>query len=119
MMIADVISLAALAPGALGVYCYFGVVRRGRVELTACSYAAFAVALWLLFIANAMTGDAFWATVDGLLAVVYTIAWWRNRRKGRGRKALKELGAKSRARVRSLVRRMTPSPIPSPAGARS
>lgn len=73
MMIADVIALAALAPGALGV----------------------------------------------LLAVVYTIAWWRNRRKGRGRKALKELGAKSRARVRSLVRRMTPSPIPSPAGARS
>lgn len=75
-----------------------------------------AIANWIMFAAQVLNGDRVWAAIHGLLAVYMTWSWWRNRPKGRGRKALRELGAKSRARVQALVDRVTPSPIPSPAG---
>jgi hypothetical protein len=68
---------------------------------------------WLACVVERLEGAG---VIWGLLAAYFTWQWWK-RRKGRGKKALKELGAKSRARVEALVRQMTRSPIPSPAGA--
>lgn len=58
-----------------------------------------------------------WAVIYGLFAAYFTWLWWRGRRNGRRRKALKDLGAKSRARIEAMVRQMSPSPIPAPGGA--
>lgn len=79
-------------------------------------YALFAVAFGLGFLANVLDFSRGWAVYDGLMAVLYTWLWWRNRRNGRWRKAARELGAKSKARVEALARQMTPSPIPNPVG---
>lgn len=74
--------------------------------------ALFAVRTVMEFV----TGDV-WSYVPGAVATVYfAVQWWRNRRNGRWKKAAKQLGAKTRARVASLVENMTRSPIPSPVG---
>lgn len=74
-----------------------------------------AIGMWIGFVSVVADGSM-WATVNGLLAIWCTYVWWKNRRNGRGKKALRELGARSRARVEAMVRQMTPSPIPSPVG---
>jgi hypothetical protein len=88
----------------------------GDSERTHQGNALFALANWTQFVVETIRGDTFWAVLDGLLAAWFTWLWWKNRRKGRGRKALKELGDKSRRRVQVLVEQMTPSPVPTPAG---
>lgn len=85
----------------------------GRRQL---AYGLYAIGNWVSFIANVMEGSTIWAALFGLLAALFTWLWWKGRRRGRGRRALRELGAKSRARIEAMVRNMTPSPIPSPAG---
>jgi hypothetical protein len=67
--------------------------------------------------ANALARDWLFAGLDGALAVWFGVQWWRGGGGGHTKRAARELGAKSRARVDALVRQMTPSPIPSPAGA--
>lgn len=81
------------------------------------SYAVFAVANGLCWVGNAVDGNILGEILSGAPAVVFAWLWWRNRPRGKGRKALRELGAKSKARVEALVERLTRSPIPSPAGA--
>lgn len=115
MSFADALGWAALAPMALGLYFAIAAYR-GRPELKSPCYASYAVGWWMCFLAQVMEGDPVWAALDGLVAAAYTVAWWRNRRKGRGRRALREIGAKSRARIEAMVRQITPSPIPSPTG---
>jgi hypothetical protein len=78
-----------------------------------------AVGFWLLFLLEVLERSPRFAALYLLLAAYATYLWWKNRRKGRGKKALKALGAKSRALVQALVRRMTQSPIPSPAEGRA
>lgn len=91
-------------------------LRHGEKSTT---YGLFALGWWVTFISRVLDPSPLWTSISGLLAVLYTYLWWRNRRGGRGRKTLRELGAKSRARVEALARNMTPSPIPSPAGGRA
>lgn len=79
----------------------------------------YAVGLWIGFIANVIDTSPVWAAVYGLGAAYYTWRWWKNRRNGRMRKALRELGAKSRAKVQVLVDRITRSPAPAPSGGAS
>lgn len=71
--------------------------------------------VWL--VQDVITHDRFsliWGTVWTILA----IWWWRRNGGGKGlKKAAKELGEKSRAKVQELVDNLTPSPIPSPVGA--
>ena len=81
-------------------------------------YGLFALSATAFFIYDALTGSPIWATFQGAAAVLHAWLWWRGRRKGRMKKALKELGAKSRARIEALVERLSPSPIPAPGGAR-
>ena len=66
---------------------------------------------------DVITGNTGWAVFQGCLAAYWAWMWWRGRRKGRMKKAAKELGAKSRARIDALVERLSPSPIPTPGGA--
>lgn len=101
------------------VAIYLTAIARSSVELDQLSDLLYAIGAWLVFVACLMVGAIYPAAVFGVLAVLATRRWWNGRRKGRGRKALKELGDKSRRRVQALVDRMTPSPIPSPAGALS
>lgn len=116
MNLADAIGWAAMGPMMQGLYLGLRAHLGGRPELKSPCYACYAVAWWVMFVAQVMKGETLWATLNGLLAAAYTVAWWHNRRKGRGKKALKEQGDKSRRRVQALVDQMTPSPIPSPVG---
>lgn len=114
MTFAIALCVASLPFSLVGLYwCFLGRSE----EATHRSHGAFAVANWLLFIGDVMREEALWAALAGPCAVLFTWLWWKNRRKGNGRKALKQLGEKSRARVAALVERMTPSPIPSHGGA--
>ena len=81
--------------------------------------ALYAAGWWLWFLSAVADGDIGQAVLDGLFASLWTWLWWKNRPRGRGRKALRELGDKSRQRVQELVDQMTPSPVPSPAGGRA
>lgn len=83
------------------------------------SNALYAVGCWIAFVTAVLDGDAFFTAANGLLAAWFTWKWWKNRRSGRGKRALKDLGAKSRARIERLVRQMTPSPIPTPVGGKA
>lgn len=78
--------------------------------------ALLAVSLWMAFVASLLIGDLIDAAIFGAGAALATWFWWKHRRKGRGRKALRELGDKSRRRIQALVDNLTPSPVPSPAG---
>lgn len=59
--------------------------------------------------------------VDAMIWAVFTgfcaHKWWNNRRKGGWKRAARQLGAKAKAAIDAMVRQLTPSPIPSPAGA--
>lgn len=81
------------------------------------TYGLFAIGYWLGFLGSVMEANPLGAVLYGLLAAFFTWLWWKGRRKGRGRRALRELGDKSRRRIRALVDQITPSPIPSPVGA--
>lgn len=111
--LALLLAYSAAAPTILGAF--YLLVHR---DVTA-TYGTYAIACWLAFLSNVIDRSPDWATWSGLLAVVCTYLWWKNRREGRGKKAAKALGAKSKARVQALVRQMTPSPIPSPVGGRA
>ncbi|GAA4626721.1 hypothetical protein GCM10023196_036110 [Actinoallomurus vinaceus] len=93
------------------------ILRWSDLEARHLAYGLYAIGNWLSFIYQAVGGDLGWAVFDGSLAAFYTWLWWRGRRNGRGKRVAKELGAKSRARIEVMARRMTPSPIPTPAGA--
>lgn len=84
----------------------FGWTARTEVGLLAAGS-------WLAWITCVMEQLMAPGVVFGAEAAYFTYLWWK-KRKGRGKKALKQLGAKSRALVEALVRQMTP--IPSPVG---
>lgn len=117
MSIATAISIAGSC-FSLGGLALIVVRSWSDVENRHLVYGMYAIGCWLCFVANVLEGDLPWAVFQGSLAVIYSWLWWRGRRNGRGKRALKELGAKSRERVEALVRQMTPSPIPAPGGAR-
>lgn len=77
-----------------------------------------AVAAWaaVFTVLNVAEGSPVRAAIHAAVAAVCGFLWWINRRKGRMKRAARELGEKSRARVQALVEQMTPSPIPSPVG---
>ncbi len=55
-----------------------------------------------------------WTPVNIAIGTFFMWLWWKNRRKGQGKRAMKTLGAKSRAKIEVMARQLTPSPIPSP-----
>jgi hypothetical protein len=112
-ILSSVLGWAGVGVALVGNFC----MLTGRDK--AVEFGFYAVGSWLVYFANIIDFSLGWAVVFGAIAVLCTYAWWKNRRKGRGKKALKQIGAKSRARVQALVRQMTPSPIPSPAGGRA
>lgn len=119
MNLADAIGWAGTAFCLPAFYLVLSSVFHPNPERAHIGNGLYAIGNWLSFLAKVMDTSPGWAAFFGLLATWFTWLWWKNRRKGRGRKALRELGAKSRARVQALVDQMTPSPIPSPAGASS
>lgn len=66
---------------------------------------------------NFMDGRLGWGAFNATTAALLAWAWWNKGGGKRTKKAARELGAKSRARVEDLVRQMTPSPIPNLGGA--
>jgi hypothetical protein len=91
------------------------IVRRFRDVDEAVYSGVYAIAAICYFVGATLADFSLWWRVFfGSLAVAGIWLWWINRRKGRGKKALRQLGAKSKARVDALVRQMTPSPTPSP-----
>lgn len=113
--------MSALSVVGAGVICFGGVVtfvgsvaffandERRAWPLLTCGYV-------LVALGAAARADWLAAGWFLLLAAAAAFWWWRNGG-GRWRRAARELGAKSKARVEALVERMTRSPIPSPAGA--
>lgn len=106
---------ASLVFAALGVV--ISSIFRPSPESDHLSDGLYAVGYGLCFLSSVMDADPISAVVFGLIAAFHARRWWKNRRNGRGRRALRELGDKSRRRIQALVDQMTPSPIPSPAGA--
>lgn len=111
--LATTLAYSAAAPTILGAF--YLLVRRDETA----ALGAYAIAGWLAFLSNVIDWSPRWSTWCGLLAAFCTYQWWKNRRNGRWKRAARQLGAKSKARVQALVRRITPSPIPSPAGGRA
>lgn len=79
-------------------------------------WATAAVGAFIVATSCVLVGALFPATAFGVWAGICAYLWWRNRRNGRWKRAARELGAKSRARVEALARQMTPSPIPTLVG---
>lgn len=90
----------------------YGLFTRG-MTYTHIANGLIAIGWWLSFFANILDRDYVWIWVTGIAAVFYTWLWWRNRKKGKWKKILKEAGAKTRAIIVNMVKNMTPSPIPS------
>jgi hypothetical protein len=92
--------------------------KRGLIQNPA-ELALATVANLAVFVGELVDGAVVGAVINGSCAAVCAYLWWKGRRKGGWRRAARELGAKSKARVEALVEQMTRSPIPSPAsGAR-
>lgn len=87
---------------------------RGKIEVRT-AYATYAICGFIQFLVKVALGESSGAVFTGTLSAVVAYLWWRNRRKGGWKKAVRQLGAKSRARIEQLVENMTPSPLPSPA----
>lgn len=117
MSLADALGWVGVPFVAAGAYFLVAGLFTGSREKQHLANAFYAIGNWVQFLAFVLAQDPFGSALTGLAAAYFTWLWWRNRRSGRGRKAFAELGAKSRARVQSLVDQMTPSPIPSPVGA--
>lgn len=117
MNLADAILWAGVAVNAPALGLLMAGVLRADPDMEHIAYGLYVVGCALSFIGNVLDGSHGWAAFWGVLAAYFAWRWWKNRRKGRGKKALKELGDKSRRRVQALVDQMTPSPIPSPSGA--
>lgn len=81
------------------------------------TYGFWALSATAFCVYDVVTSSTGWAVFQGSLAAYWAWKWWQGRRKGRMKRAAKELGAKSRARVEALVERLSPSPIPVPGGA--
>lgn len=84
-----------------------------RIDLAVSALSSWICFVWAVS-AQISLGVAFF----GLAGAFFSWLLWQFRgggRGGRGRKALRELGEKTRARVQAMVERMRPSPIPSPA----
>lgn len=108
----------------IAIGCAFFVAAFGALIANALgaiadsTYYGFAAVLnGAVFLMLIFDGQPGWAALSGIAAAINAYMWWRNRRKGKWKRAARELGAKSKARVEALARQMTPSPIPSPAGA--
>lgn len=101
-----VLTLAAVA---LGV--------TGRIPPTTM-YGLCALGCWGSYIADQFTETGLYTPISGALAMLYTWLWWRDGGGRGGKRAARELGAKSWALIRGLVERVSPSPAPSPAGTR-
>jgi hypothetical protein len=61
-----------------------------------------------------MQDNVAWSVISGTLAAIGAWIWWRSGR-GKRRKALRELGAKSKARLAALVRKAREAGVPRPA----
>jgi hypothetical protein len=73
----------------------------------------FAAGFGLFFVGDVIRGARVSAVIDGVLAGLFALAWWRGHRKDR-RKALDAIGAKSRALRDALVRRAREAARPRP-----
>ena len=115
----ELIAIALTWAGLAFILLGFGLIIAGLFkvdkELQFHGDGMCAVGWWLWFLSDVMGGFRT-AVVSGLMAILYSWLWWKNRRNRKRRRALRDLGAKSRARIEAMVRQMTPSPIPSPAG---
>lgn len=113
--IALVIIVAGITPTAVAAGLSIRAVWQGGQPSDAVLWGGNALSNWVYCAAWVIEGTKPMIVWHGLLAAVCTYMWWRHRdRDGKGKKALKELGAKSRARIASLVEQMTPSPIQTP-----
>lgn len=88
---------------------------RGLIEIHV-GFGVVAFTNWIGFVDQLVVGDPF-APGNGLIAAFFTYLWWKHWPRGRGRKALTNLGEKSRALIRSLAERVKPSPLPVRTGA--
>jgi len=74
-----------------------------------------AVGCLLLFIRDALQGNALGSPYYGCAAAISAFCWWWGGPRRRPKSRLKKLGAKSRALIRTLVANLKPSPIRRPA----
>lgn len=81
------------------------------------SYGLMAAGSLMFSLSAVVSRSVGFAAFQAGLTGIYAWLWWKGRRRGRMKKAAKELGEKSRARVQALVDQLTPSPIPTPGGA--
>lgn len=115
MSISDVLFTVSLGFSLAGLLLL--IVRWREPGIPHETYGLWALANVAACVGNALIGSTAWATLEGILAIVWGYLWWRGCRKGRMKKAAKALGEKSRARIRALADRLDRSPIPAPGGA--
>lgn len=107
------VGTAFIVPGAALIF--IGLIK-GSPDKMQLAHGLYAIGCGLSFVASVLEADALGTAINGLFTAWFTWLWWKNRRNGRRKRAMKDLGAKSRARIEAMVRQMTPSPIPSPVG---
>ncbi len=103
-------------PAAAGICLFIRGMAKNDDDLIHLSRAAYAIAFWIWFVAAALSHDQASAAIEGFFAILNTYLWWRNRKNRKRRRALQELGAKSRAIIAGMSAKLTPSPIPTPTG---
>jgi hypothetical protein len=110
------ISVALYAVAAVTVAAFWFAGKRMWIQNPA-ELALAAVVNLAVFIAELLDGAVVGAVINGSIAAVCAYLWWKGRRNGKWKRAARELGAKSKARVEALLENMSPSPVPAPAGA--
>jgi hypothetical protein len=96
----------------LHVAGFVAFLRAGNVR---AFFRLCAAACWVLFGCAIAADRPVLVTIQAAGAAFFTWLWWLSGG-GRGpRKALRQVGAKSAARIKALTQRIHPSPVPSPA----
>lgn len=116
MSLGTVLFTVAMSLVGLSVVLTFLGVLSGSGRWDPLDEVSYLAGCWLWFLSMVVQGEAALSAWSGMWAAYFTWRWWNGPRNRRHRKALRELGAKARARIEAMVRQITPSPIPSPAG---
>ncbi|MDB4873547.1 MAG: hypothetical protein JWL97_4551 [Gemmatimonadales bacterium] len=101
------LTIAVLIGIALQLVAILGFCVGSFDKQRACGVTA--VGGWIVFTGSIIGDSSLDAAISGVIGAVATYLWWKGGRGGRSKKTLQQLGAKSRALIRTLVERGRPA----------
>jgi hypothetical protein len=116
MTFVDFLWAAGGASIAVGFWLFIRAQLQNDDDLHHLSNGAYAIGYWILLVASALDHERIGVAIDVFFAILNTYLWWKNRKNRKRRKASQSLGAKTRAIIEGMARKLTPSPIPTPTG---